>query len=68
MREYKIARCDLWFNIYRKREQNWLISLWFLWPNDKRVLRKEFAKVYYHKEDALSALVIVKRKDEKDAD
>jgi hypothetical protein len=31
------------------------------------VLRKEYARVFYHKEDALSALVIVKMKDEKDA-
>lgn len=64
MREYKIIRCDLWYNIYKKLEKNGYISLRFLGSNNKRVLNKDAAKIFYHREDAVSALVICKHKDE----
>ena len=68
MREYKIIRCDLWWNIYKKLEKNGYISLWFLGSQEKRVLNKDNARVFYHREDALSALQIMKAKDGKNAD
>lgn len=68
MREYKIIRCDLWWNIYKKLEKNGYISLWFLGSNGKWVLKKDMAKIFYHREDAVSNLVIVKHRDDKDGD
>jgi hypothetical protein len=68
MREYKIVKSDLGRNIYKKREKDWKISLRFLGWNNKRVLNKSYAKTFYHREDALAALVIVKMKNEKKSD
>lgn len=68
MWEYKIIRCDLWWNIYKKLEKNGYISLWFLGSNGKWVLNKDAARIFYHREDAVSNLVIMKAKDEKDAE
>lgn len=64
MRVYRIVRCNLGYNIYKKLEKNWYISLRFLGSNNKWVLNKESAKIFYHREDALSSLVIIKAKDE----
>lgn len=67
MWEYKIVRSNLWWQIYKKQEKNWFIQIWFLYPQDKRGLNKDYARTFYHREDALSALVIMKTKDGKDA-
>ena len=64
MREYRIIRTDLGYNIYKKLEKNGYISLRFLGSNNKRVLNKDAAKIFYHRETALSALVVIKAKDE----
>jgi hypothetical protein len=64
MRVYRIVRCNLGYNIYKKLEKNWYISLRFLGPNNRWVLNKDYAKIFYHRETALSALVIVKHRDE----
>ena len=64
MREYRIIRTDLWWIIYKKKEWNWFISVRFLGSQGKRVLNKDNAKIFYHRETAVSNLVIVKRKDE----
>ena len=45
-----------------------MIQLRFLWQNNKRKLDKSDAKTFYHREDAESALVVIKTKDKKDAD
>ena len=63
-REYKIIKTFLWYNLYKKGEVNWFTQLWFLYKNKKRGLNKDHAQVFYNKEAALSALVIMKRKDE----
>ena len=68
MWEYKIIKSDLGFNIYRKKEENGMISVWFLNWNGKWTLNKSYAKTFYHKEDALSALTLMKVKDGKDTD
>lgn len=63
MWEYKIVNSDLWYNIYRKRElDHWMFNLEFLWANLKRIKDKDYAKIFYHKEDAMSALVTIKMK------
>lgn len=64
MREYRIIRTDLGYNIYKKLEKNWYVSLRFLGSNNKWVLNKDAAKIFYHREDAVSNLVIVKHRDE----
>lgn len=64
MWEYRIIRCNLWYNIYKKKEKNWYISLRFLGSNNKRVLKKDSAKIFYHREDAISNLIVIKAKDE----
>lgn len=64
MREYKIYKTDLGWGIYKKLEKNWFIQMWFLHPQDKRWLNKDSAKTFYHREDAVSALIIMRRKDE----
>ena len=68
MREYKIVKSDLGWNIYKKYEKDWRLSIWFLGWDNKRVLNKSYARTFYHREDAVSALVIVKRKDEQKSD
>ncbi len=68
MREYKIIKSDLGRNIYKKREKDGKISLRFWGWENKRVLNKSHAKTIYHREDALSALVVIKRKNEKKSD
>ena len=64
MREYRIIRVDLWYNIYKKKEGNWFISVRFLGSQGKWVLNKDMAKIFYHREDAVSALVVAKARDE----
>lgn len=67
MREYKITKSTLWRIIYKKRQKDKMIYVWFLWARG-RVLDKTFAKIFYNEEDAISALVINKMRDGKDAD
>lgn len=62
-RQYRIIKSDLWFNIYKKLEKNGYMSLWFLWADNKRVLNKDHARTFYHREDAESALILSKVKD-----
>lgn len=68
MREYKIYKTDLWFWIYKKREKDGFISVWFLGWDNKRVLRKDFARTFYHRDDAVSNLALIKMKDGKKSD
>jgi len=68
MRQYKIIKNDLGWMIYKKREKDWFISVWFLDWKNKWTLRKEYARTFYNRESAVSALVVIKIKDEKNAD
>lgn len=64
MREYRIVRTDLWWNIYRKKQIWKLFLLHYLnWKLGWSV-NKWFAKIFYHKEDAVSALMVIKKRDE----
>jgi len=68
MREYKIIRSDLGWNIYKKKEKDWLISVRFLNWNGTWCLNKSYARTFYNREDAVSALTIMKVKDGKETD
>ena len=61
MWEYKITKSDLWFNVYREKEENWIKTKEYL-QNDSYTLNKQFAKTFYHLNDATSALVIARNK------
>lgn len=58
MRQYKIENSDLWFKIFREREEekeyydvNW-------WWQKKKI----YAKIFFHRADAESALVVIRMK------
>ena len=68
MREYKIYKNDLWFGIYKKKEEGWLIQIWFLDTKGKWCLNKDYARVFFHREDAVSALSVMRAKDGREAD
>jgi hypothetical protein len=68
MRKYKIFKTDLGYWIYKKREKDWFISMRFLDWKDKWTLNKDCARTFYHREDAVSALVLIKTKDGKETD
>jgi hypothetical protein len=64
MREYKIYKTDLWWSIYRKLERWKFIYMQFLDWHNSWTTNKDYARIFYHREIAVSALVIVKAKDE----
>ena len=64
MREYRIFKTDLWFGIYKKDDK----SMRFLGWRWQRTLRKDFVKNFYNREDAISALVVIKKKDDQTTD
>ena len=69
MREYRIAKSDLGWNIYkRKIEESWIRQMRFLDWKGAWTLRKEYAKTFYRKEDAADILWLVKIKDGKNTD
>lgn len=65
MREYKIYKTDLGYGIY-KRMQVWkLLFVYYLNWNNNWVSNKNAARTFYSRETAVSALLIMKRKDAK---
>lgn len=62
MREYKIAKTSLGFKIYRKKEENGIMAMEWL-QKDWYTPNLEHARIFYHMNDAMSALVIQKIKD-----
>lgn len=68
MREYKIIKADLGWNIYKRKEEGWKLSVRFLYSHDKRGLNRQYARTFYNREDAVGALVVIKRKDEQNTD
>ena len=61
-REYRLAKNPLGFNVYKRKDEEEYTSIWFLWQQEKRVLNRNQAKLFYNKEDAFSALVLAKFK------
>lgn len=68
MREYKIVKSDLGWNISRKKEMWRLMLLQYLNWKGLWTPNKWFARTFYHREDAEGALVVIKRKEEKKSD
>ena len=61
-REYKIYKTDLWYSIYRKKQEGKLLYIEYLNSHNIRSWNKTNAKTFYTKESAVSALVIEKSK------
>lgn len=68
MREYRIVRTDLWWNISRKKQIWRLMLLQYLNWKGLRNPNKWLARIFYHREDAVSALIIQKKRDEQKSD
>ena len=59
--EYYIAKSDLWYKIYREKEEWWTKKRERL-QIDTYTLNKGFAKTFYHLSNAISALVLARIK------
>jgi hypothetical protein len=64
MYEYKIFRQELGWSIYRKKQIWKLMILQYLYSSGLRWPNKWLARIFYHKESALAALVVKKHQDE----
>lgn len=54
--EYKITKSNLWYNVYRKQEKDWIMRLERL-QNGTYTLNRDYAKTFYHLDDAIGALI-----------
>ncbi len=61
MREYKIIKSDLWYQVYR---EDWEIRERL--QRESYTSNRNFARVFYHLDNALSALQIAKAKWKKE--
>lgn len=61
MREYKITKCDLWYQVYR---EDWGIRERL--QKDSYSSNRSFARIFYHLDSAISALQIAKAKWKKE--
>lgn len=68
MREYKIFKTDLWWGIYKRKYIGKILLVSYLNWHNMRTPNKTFAKTFYNQEDAVSALVVIKKKDENKSD
>ena len=68
MREYKIIRTERGRILSRKKQMGRLMLLQYLNWKGLWSPHKTFAKVYYDKDSAAEALVILKRKKRKKSD
>ena len=64
-REYKITKSDLGYHVYRKKEENWIMRMERL-QRDSYTLNRDFARTFYHLDDALSNLQIAKAREWKE--
>lgn len=64
MWEYKIYKTDLWYGIYRKKNLGKMVMLQYLTGHDTWCSNKILARTFYKREDAVSALVVIRHKDE----
>ena len=63
MWEYKIYKTNLGYWVYRKKNVWQILIVEFLHAKDKWGFHKSTAKTFYTKDDALSALTIMRVKD-----
>jgi hypothetical protein len=68
MREYRIFKTDLWWSIYRKKQVGKLLFMQFLTWKNVWSLNKSYARIFYQRDEAVWALIIMKAKDEKESD
>ena len=62
MREYKIKEVDLWFILKKSyREEDDTISEVLYRNGKRRDYRKESAKTYYFRDEAISGLILAKK-------
>lgn len=61
MRQYRIKEIDLGFIIYKEIETDWVKTKLY-WNGKRRDCREESAKTYLFQDDALSSLVIIKKR------
>ena len=57
--KYKITKCSLWYNVFREKEEDWITTTQRL-QRDTYTLNRQYAKIFYHLQDAESALTIAK--------
>ena len=60
--EYKILKSDLWYSIYRKREEGKFIYVEYLNWDGKWVLSRDSARVFHTEDDVKSAFIVCRRK------
>ena len=65
MWNYKIENSDLWYKIFRQKEEDW--------PKEYYSVRKDwdksnYARIFFHRSDAESALVIIRTKWRKETE
>jgi hypothetical protein len=68
MYEYKIVKTDLGWSIYRKKQIWKLMILQYLYSNGNRWPNNWLARIFYHKESALAALVVVRHNEWEESD
>lgn len=63
MRQYRIENSDLWFKIFRQKSEDWPKFYYDVkWNRNENKTR---AKLFFHRDDAASALVVIRRKWDK---
>lgn len=65
MREYRIFKTDLWWSIYRKKQVGKLLFMQFLTWKNGWSLNKSYARIFYQRDEAVSAMVTIKVRDKK---
>lgn len=60
-REYKITKSDLWYKIFREKEEDWIKEVERL-QNNSYTLNRDHAKLFVNLDNAISNLVIARRK------
>ena len=61
-REYKIYKTDLWYSVFRKKDVDEDCIVQYLNRYGKRSPNKRTAKAFLNREDAVSGLIISRRK------
>ena len=66
MRQYRIENSDLWFKIFRQKSEHWPKFYYDVkWNRNENKTR---AKLFFHRADAESALVVIRRKWRKETE
>lgn len=66
MQDYKIIQTELWYSIYKQRSDGDVITILYYSINGRWTMNKTFTKTFVNKDSALSALMIIRRRDKID--